>query len=616
MSRSTIKQELDYGSRSMSRAPSNHSPSSSQGGMMDSLAVDTFIDMNAFNDGMSYQSPSLSPAATTKASFSRPTPTTTTPISMMSTSQPLSGPSHDYDMYKQQTGIVPGALANTLAVNENNAQVAGGYNPFNIDEYFGMSMGNTESSFDFNTSPSLHTDMEMEFDPSADNGFLFGTTVNPSAIGGQEPSSVPSPSVLSSTTSNVGRVWPGMHQQQAAIAKAQSQQRQQQEAQMLHQRQQSQSQSPKHQRSKSGQPSDPLVEQKISQLLQSMRAKPDGQDSQEHSPVLQHPRSKKEEEDMDEDERLLASEEGKKLTSKERRQLRNKVSARAFRSRRKEYITQLESEIANKVTENGDLRTQNRALMEENKRLQDLTRMLLSSPSFSDFLDRLSTNPASVPQTSAPAPQVEQRQEARQLPKDVNPYAAQQQRQQIGMAMIPEQNMDFSMLTLDTDTSGFNFQPQVYAVLETPEIILPPSVDTAALSGKESNFIGQHFDSEDDKVEVSSIIRHELTEEEKLEAPATPVIVDHEFDDEPMFALYNDSPVSAESTEPLDTNLDDLVEVDIFGGIETDKALARYELVDAADEEKQAVLAELRYARLTARLDAMMEQLESLNFMS
>ena len=46
-------------------------------------------------------------------------------------------------------------------------------------------------------------------------------------------------------------------------------------------------------------------------------------------------RMRKDEEDMDEDERLLASEEGKKLSSKERRQLRNKVSARAFRSRRK-----------------------------------------------------------------------------------------------------------------------------------------------------------------------------------------------------------------------------------------------------------------------------------------
>ena len=57
---------------------------------------------------------------------------------------------------------------------------------------------------------------------------------------------------------------------------------------------------------------------------------PTGNGSHPHSS-----RSRKDEEDMDEDERLLASEEGKKLSSKERRQLRNKVSARAFRSRRK-----------------------------------------------------------------------------------------------------------------------------------------------------------------------------------------------------------------------------------------------------------------------------------------
>jgi len=37
----------------------------------------------------------------------------------------------------------------------------------------------------------------------------------------------------------------------------------------------------------------------------------------------------------DEDEKILASEEGKRLNSKERRQLRNKVSARNFRVRRK-----------------------------------------------------------------------------------------------------------------------------------------------------------------------------------------------------------------------------------------------------------------------------------------
>jgi hypothetical protein len=54
---------------------------------------------------------------------------------------------------------------------------------------------------------------------------------------------------------------------------------------------------------------------------------------------------RKDEEEMDEDERLLASEEGKKLSSKERRQLRNKVSARAFRSRRKGTSTNLSSSL-------------------------------------------------------------------------------------------------------------------------------------------------------------------------------------------------------------------------------------------------------------------------------
>ena len=43
----------------------------------------------------------------------------------------------------------------------------------------------------------------------------------------------------------------------------------------------------------------------------------------------------KEPESMNEDERLLASEEGRKLSSKDRRRLRNKISAKAHRSRRR-----------------------------------------------------------------------------------------------------------------------------------------------------------------------------------------------------------------------------------------------------------------------------------------
>ena len=77
-------------------------------------------------------------------------------------------------------------------------------------------------------------------------------------------------------------------------------------------------------------------QKQIDTVLNSFKVSPTRVVPKSSNEVLPHiARMKKEEEDMDEDERLLASEEGKKLSSKERRQLRNKVSARAFRSRRK-----------------------------------------------------------------------------------------------------------------------------------------------------------------------------------------------------------------------------------------------------------------------------------------
>lgn len=47
-----------------------------------------------------------------------------------------------------------------------------------------------------------------------------------------------------------------------------------------------------------------------------------------------------------------------KLGPRERRQLRNKVSARNFRIRRKEYITHLESLVAQQSSETSELRSQ------------------------------------------------------------------------------------------------------------------------------------------------------------------------------------------------------------------------------------------------------------------
>ncbi|KAK4513549.1 uncharacterized protein ATC70_005551 [Mucor velutinosus] len=60
----------------------------------------------------------------------------------------------------------------------------------------------------------------------------------------------------------------------------------------------------------------------------------------------------------------------KKLTSKERRQLRNKISARNFRVRRKEYITTLEGQVNDHKKANEQLLHRLNAVEEENKQLR------------------------------------------------------------------------------------------------------------------------------------------------------------------------------------------------------------------------------------------------------
>lgn len=163
--------------------------------------------------------------------------------------------------------------------------------------------------------------------------------------------------------------------------------------------------------------------------------------------------------------------------------------------------------------------------------------MLLSSPSFSGFLDTLASNPAAA-QTAqsivAPQPQQQQvEQPQRRIRKDVNPYAAQQQMQQtqhIGMTMIPEQSMDFSMLDLGQDSY---YQPQVFSVLSLPETV----IDTEMLSGKTSSSITD-LTSADEKVAVPAIERAPASNPAKeVQAPAV-LVVDEEFDADPQFALY------------------------------------------------------------------------------
>ncbi|KAI9489920.1 hypothetical protein BDB00DRAFT_840656 [Zychaea mexicana] len=68
--------------------------------------------------------------------------------------------------------------------------------------------------------------------------------------------------------------------------------------------------------------------------------------------------------DSDEDAAQL-----KKLTSKQRRQMRNKISARNFRVRRKEYIEQLEAQVERQDKELLELRTTNSKLEKANQEL-------------------------------------------------------------------------------------------------------------------------------------------------------------------------------------------------------------------------------------------------------
>ncbi|RUS22202.1 hypothetical protein BC937DRAFT_90033 [Endogone sp. FLAS-F59071] len=75
--------------------------------------------------------------------------------------------------------------------------------------------------------------------------------------------------------------------------------------------------------------------------------------------------------DSDDEPMPTDAAELKKMTSKERRQMRNKISARNFRVRRKEYISTLEAQVQQHQNEAQQLRDQMSVMEEENKKLRD-----------------------------------------------------------------------------------------------------------------------------------------------------------------------------------------------------------------------------------------------------
>jgi len=282
-----------------------------------------FMDFSAY-DNVAGQSSLIASPCTEEVRFTGSSDMTVTPPTLPM-NQAFTGPSHQYDMYKQQTPLVPGALADTLAMNESLGNF--GYSANNgLVDYSPLSSQNPMTG-----------DMGMEFEnPTSPSLYMPSShTIDPQAIELASP--------LYRTNSD-DRVYPGVHQHNAAMAKARSQ-----EAHLAGQANEQAQNAIGYQFQQPRQQTSPVLpegpadvntvrEETITQLIGQMRSRPSqsiASTSDSPDAMAQSPHLKKDEEDMDEDERLLNSEEGKKLSPKERRQLRNKVSARAFRFRRK-----------------------------------------------------------------------------------------------------------------------------------------------------------------------------------------------------------------------------------------------------------------------------------------
>ncbi|KAL8702522.1 MAG: hypothetical protein Q9201_004312 [Fulgogasparrea decipioides] len=562
------------------------------------------------------------PAYSPESSRSKSIPTPAQPVDYAnnilptrSSQQTFAGPSHQYELHKQQTGLPVGALANTIAINQADHIVYGQaqrmFGGLSTDAYY-------DDLFDFNTAPSQNVGNDMDLDFNSPLLDMNPDFIDPSAVGGQENS-------VTSSLPAKQRAWPGMHQQQAAMAKAQAEA----EAEAQQQRQQAvspqrPSQTPRQPSQRSGSNTapakDPIVEERISRLLNQMRhnsvasSKDDAPTPTAHGSISHLGRAKKDEEDMDEDERLLASEEGKKLSSKERRQLRNKVSARAFRSRRKEYIGQLEGEIAAKTAEADELRAKNQDLMAENTRLTDLTRMLLESSAFSTFLNELSgTNDhASVssadsrPQATAPRLE-ESRQDA---PKDINPHQPslpsqnEQGDARVGMVLMPEASANFGATnTAWVDNTDFSlYDAQVYAVTSMPEGPAVDHFDASLLFGKSSD-ITTSIIGDEVKQEVPVLEPPLLPAEECKDHPTivggSKAIENQSGEPDAAFALFDDAPPALESDSAGSKDI-------VVNGIQPEKAVDHIELKVVGDDTEAgevSAAAMRRFLRFCANME-------------
>ncbi len=223
-----------------------------------------------------------------------------------------------------------------------------------------------------------------------------------------------------------------------------------------------------------------------------------------------------------------------------------------------EYIGQLEGEVAIKVSECNELKTQNRNLMDQNHQLTRLTQYVLRHPAFASVLADMSRDPSIIGQVEQP-PSAPIRPPPTSAPREVQPYITPTKQEtesqsnettQVGLSMVPESNLDFSMLNLGrnhwANRTGLSFQqPSVFSVIELPA---GPAVDHfsyESLSGKGlSNSTSIEAKSKmNSPVIADSPFQQEIA---KRQWPA-PVPISDIDESDICFALYRNLPSSLSS---------------------------------------------------------------------
>lgn len=231
------------------------------------------------------------------------------------------------------------------------------------------------------------------------------------------------------------------------------------------------------------------------------------------------------------------------------------------------------------------MRLQNHALAEENSRLTDLTRMLLSSPHFSDVLNDLSSNglPTQL-QAAAQIPQPQHQPMVSQAPIPTSVSGPQ-----VNMTMVPDNRMDVYGAGWNSGID-MNYNPSVFAVFEVPE----PAIEVEALSGKSSSFETPLESSESSKVEVPQLERPVTasTVVDTSETQATEAL----DETDPCFALFRDDiPVSSAFPATL------------FERLESEKS-SQYTLVVDQESEDVSESSMRDFKRLCSSMDAAFER--------